>query len=46
MEMEGREDEGIEFMSKTVENWKVRIFFLFNMCFKFLDTRDLLLFCV
>ena len=26
MEMEGRQDEGIEFMSKTVENWKVRFF--------------------
>ena len=23
MEMEGRQDEGIEFMSQTMENWKV-----------------------
>ena len=23
MEMEGRQDEGIEFMNQTVENWKV-----------------------
>ena len=23
MEMEGRQDEGIKFMSETIENWKV-----------------------
>ena len=30
MEMEGRQDEGIEFMSKTEENWKVE-YYLFDL---------------
>lgn len=28
MEMEGRQDEGIEFMSKTREDWMVRFAFM------------------
>ena len=30
MEMEGRQDEGIEFMSKTEGNWKVE-YYLFDL---------------
>lgn len=40
MEMEGRQDEGIEFMSKTVENWKVR-FFSCSTCALNIWTREI-----
>ena len=30
MEMEGRQDEGIEFMSKTQDDWVVRVSFCEN----------------
>ena len=45
MEMEGRQDEGIEFMSKTVENWKVR-FFSCSTCALNFWTREISFLCV
>ena len=45
MEMEGRQDEGIEFMSKTEENWKVE-YYLFDSWFFRMKAMLYLFLCV